>query len=318
MDVLLFSLNGIAPVILTVLLGYILKRVGLFGENLISGLNQLCFQALLPIMLFYNIQSSDFFSGFDISFVLYGICSILVIYFLSWFIAPRFIHDRGSCSSVIHTIFRSNFLQIGYALVLRLFGDSAVPCASVMLAFTIPLFNLLAVVLLTYFGIEDHTSRRQFMLRKVISGTLHNHLFIASLLGLLFSLCKISIPVFLGDTLKSTGGISTTLCLLMIGAQFDPAQLNGNLRLAAITTTIKLIFIPVIFCSLAIWLNFRNEQLGVIFLLLCAPSAVNSYIMAKSMNGNDVLAGQIVVLSTAASAFTIFVGTFLLRSWQLI
>lgn len=60
MDVLLFSLNGIAPVILTVLLGYILKRVGLFGENLISGLNQLCFQALLPIMLFYNIQSSDF------------------------------------------------------------------------------------------------------------------------------------------------------------------------------------------------------------------------------------------------------------------
>ena len=70
MDVLLFSLNGIAPVILTVLLGYILKRVGLFGENLISGLNQLCFQALLPIMLFYNIQSSDFFSGFDISFIL--------------------------------------------------------------------------------------------------------------------------------------------------------------------------------------------------------------------------------------------------------
>lgn len=318
MDIFLFCLNGITPVILTVLLGYILKKAGLFDENLICGLNQLCFQALLPIMLFYNIQSSDFYSGFDFSFVLYGIGSILIIYILLWFITPRFIQDRSSCSSVIHAVFRSNFLQIGYMLALRLFNDNVIPYASVMLAFTIPLFNLLAVILLTYFGMEKGANCRGFVLRKVAQGTIRNHLFIASLLGLFFSLCKISLPVFLGDTLKNVGSIANILCLLMIGAQFDPVQLKGNLRIAAIATAVKLILIPAVFCGVAIWLNFRGEQLGVIFLLLCAPSAVNSYIMAKSMNGDAILAGQIVVLSTIVSAFTIFGGTFLLRSWQFI
>jgi predicted permease len=51
---------------------------------------------------------------------------------------------------------------------------------------------------------------------------------------------------------------------------------------------------------------------------MAAPVAVSSYIMAKDMNSDHVLAGQLVVLTTVLCGFTLFAGIYLLRVLSLI
>lgn len=70
--------------------------------------------------------------------------------------------------------------------------------------------------------------------------------------------------------------------------------------------------------SAAYFAGFRGAHLGALFVVFGTPAAVNSYIMAKNMNNDAKLAGQIIVLSTLFSAFTVALGSFLLFSSGLV
>ena len=68
----------------------------------------------------------------------------------------------------------------------------------------------------------------------------------------------------------------------------------------------------------AVLLGFRGGELGAIFILFMAPTAISSYIMAKNMHSDDQLAAQILILTTLTSCFTLTAGIFLLRSLGLL
>lgn len=65
-------------------------------------------------------------------------------------------------------------------------------------------------------------------------------------------------------------------------------------------------------------MGFRQGELGAVFILFMAPSAVSSYIMAKNMRSDDQLAAQILMMTTLVSPFTICLGIYLLRSMGLL
>ena len=68
----------------------------------------------------------------------------------------------------------------------------------------------------------------------------------------------------------------------------------------------------------AIQYGFKNEDLGIIFILFACPTAVASFIMADAMGVNSKLAGNIVLVTTVLSVFTIAVGLFILKQNGLI
>ena len=51
----LFALNAVSPIVLMVLFGYVLKRIGLLPKTVATQLNKIVFRALLPIMLGLNM-----------------------------------------------------------------------------------------------------------------------------------------------------------------------------------------------------------------------------------------------------------------------
>jgi hypothetical protein len=69
---------------------------------------------------------------------------------------------------------------------------------------------------------------------------------------------------------------------------------------------------------LAWLLGVRDEQLGVLFLLLAAPVAASSHVMVVAARGDGTLAANIVVLTTLLSIVTITVGFFLLSLLSLV
>ena len=54
LDVLLFALNAVIPILLLILLGYFLRAIGFFDEKFAKAANKLMFRVALPVLLFYN------------------------------------------------------------------------------------------------------------------------------------------------------------------------------------------------------------------------------------------------------------------------
>jgi predicted permease len=71
---------------------------------------------------------------------------------------------------------------------------------------------------------------------------------------------------------------------------------------------------PALGISGAVFLGIRNVQLIAVTLMVAAPDALASYAMASSMGGNGKLAGELVVITTITSCFTIPVFLFILKT----
>ena len=101
------------------------------------------------------------------------------------------------------------------------------------------------------------------------------------------------------------------------GRSVDWSRAKGNLKVATIVSLVRLIAMPIVLLSICILVGgFRGAQLGALFSLFCTPTAVNSYVMAKNMHNDADLAGQLVIMTTLLSGFTIFGGIALLRGLE--
>ena len=56
MDQLIFSLNATVPLFLMMLLGFVLRQLGLFDDNFVKKLNTFNFKVTLPVILFTYIS----------------------------------------------------------------------------------------------------------------------------------------------------------------------------------------------------------------------------------------------------------------------
>jgi hypothetical protein len=234
-------------------------------------------------------------------------------------ITPKIIKNKGSHGAFIQGAYRSNFLLIGLPLARNLFGETGVAVASVALPIVVPVYNFFAVLVLTLF-VHDEVLKEKTKVSylKLIIEILKNPLIIASVLGLVFSLLKVPIPVFLNRAMEDVGSIATPLALILLGGQFSFAALHGRLKLAFIATFLKLLFLPFIVMGIAVILGFRGVELSTILIIFASPSAISGYIMAKNMGNDSELAGQIIILTTLFSSISLFAWVFFMRLFGLI
>lgn len=147
---LLTTVNAVVPIILLILLGYFLKRIKFLSREFIKLGNKFVFKVCLPCMLFINIYDSmDSFADIRWDVVLYSVIIICVIFGLGLLTAILTTKDGKRRGVILQCTFRSNFAIIGLTLVERLGGDTAI--AGIISAFSIPVFNILAVVALSVF-----------------------------------------------------------------------------------------------------------------------------------------------------------------------
>lgn len=314
MSVFWFAFNGITPLILLVVLGYFVKRVGLLDQITIDKVTKFLFQVAFPVSLFnstYKIEVADYFNP-----LLYGyaIGMILLIVAVLMAILPRFVKGNKQRGAMIQGIYRGNYLLLGYPLALNLFGDQGVGPTAMLLPVVIFTYNVLAVFVLEFYRGEE---TRVDML-KVIAGVARNPLILGAVLGVGFSLLPVELPVSLARTIDDVGKIANPMALIMLGGQFNWSRVTSNRHLLVWATALREFAIPTLTTIGAILLGFRGPELGALFILFASPTAVTSFIMAKTMNSDGDLASQIVLATTLTSGFSLFLGTYILRALALI
>lgn len=324
-DALLFSANAVLPIVLLIALGYVLKRIGMFTKPFLDVGNKLTFRVLIPAMLFVNVYNIESFSDINFWFVLYGAAAVIVIFAAAIPIYCAFTKDPAKRGALIQSAFRSNYAIIGIPLATSLFGDKGAAAAGVMSAFCVPLFNVLAVITLTIFNANETKSRID--VKKILLGIAKNPLIIGTVAGLavlgireLFVLGGIEFRlrdiVFLYKSLDNVKSICTPFALLVLGGRFEFSAVARLKKEIIFGTAVRCVAVPVLGLVGAYFLvpGLGGEHFATYVGVFATPVAVASAIMAKEMGADDELAGQLVVWTSLASAFTIFIYVTVLKA----
>ncbi len=323
--ILLTAINAIIPILLMILLGYYLRRFGFLNENFIKIGNKLVFNICLPAMLFINIYDIEGFSAIQWDIVVYTVCTICLLFLLSFGAALTATKIPDRKGVVMQCVYRSNFAIIGLSLASALGGPDAMGVAAVISAFSIPLFNIFAVISLSVFLKKSDSKKAE--IGSILRNIAKNPLIIGVVLGLiclgirhlqleLFEKTVFSLKrdtKFLYTALGNLKSITSPLALIVLGGQFEFSAVKGMFKEIVIGTVSRTVIAPAIGVGLAVVLSKHTNLLScgvneypALIAMFGSPVAVSSAVMAAGMKNDGQLAAQLVVWTSFFSIFTIF------------
>lgn len=323
LSVLSFAFNAVMPILLQVMLGYGLKRAGIFNKEFLRAANQLTFHCCLPAMLFCNLYSLEGVGSIDWRMAVF-ILVLLGALTLAGMLLANLATDRRERKGVlVQAAFRSNFAIIGLPVVGALGIPGALATASAMQGPSVIYFNLMAVVVLSLYAGDWH----KLKVGKLLADIGKNPLIQGLALGFLV-LCVRGLlpktaagePVFtlagnlpwLFSAVSSVSRAATPLALMVLGGQFEFGSMRAVGRELIWGVAMRLLLAPAVgfagaFVASALGLiTLTPELVGVLIAILGTPTAVSSVVMAGEMGADDILAGQLVVWTTAGSVVTMF------------
>lgn len=308
MENLMISANAVLPMCLIMALGYGTRRLGWIRREEISAINKIAFRIFLPCLLYYNVYCSDLSGSFDPLLMAYAVGGVLLTFGLSLgytLLTEKLPERRGV---MIQGMFRSNYVIMGIPVATALLGADQLGTVSILIAVVVPLFNMLAVVVLEVF--RGQKPKPLHILGQIAK----NPLVIGSVLGILTLAAGIRLPHILEQTIQSISAIASPLQLFLLGAFFQFSGLKTYRRELVTVSAAKLIVSPGLFLGLGALLGFRGVAFVSLIGIFASPTAVNSFTMAQQMGGDAELAGDIVVTTSAVSILTMFLWVFLFKS----
>lgn len=311
---IIFTANTVAPVFIIVAIGYLSKKIKIINENFVDITSKFVFSVSLPAFIFLKIIELDLSKALAIDQIIYIYSATIISFIFVWILSIPFIKDGKERSSFIQGAFRGNFAIIGLAIISNLFGREALGEATIILAFLLPLYNVLAVIALTV----PLRKEKKMDIKSTLIEILFNPLILAVIFALPFSYFKIRVPALAEITGTFLSDLALPLALIGIGGSLNFENMKKASNLAFTSSAIKLVAIPLLFTLGAFLLDYRGKDLGIMFVLFGCPTAIVSFIMAESMGANSKLAGNIVLITTLGSVFTIALGILILKTAGLI
>jgi malonate transporter len=304
----------VSPVFLIIALGYFLKRIGTINDNFISKSTKIVFNVSLPALIFSEVSKASLDKVFDIKMLVFVYSGIIISFIVVWIISIPLLNNGKDRGAFIQGSFRSNYAIIGLALISNIFGSDKLGKASLLLAFIVPLFNILSVIAL----MVPNRKEKQLNVAKTFLEITKNPLIIAVILAVPFSHYRWELPGIILTAVDYLAALSLPLALLGIGGFMNFDDIKKPSFTAFLSSIIKLILIPLAACFIAYELNFPASDMGIIFIFFGCPTAIVSFIMAEAMGSNGKLAGNIVLMTTLGSIITITTGLFILKQNSLL
>ena len=301
LQALSIAFHAIVPLFLIIAVGYTVKRLGWIGPEEVRRFNKVTFYTFMPVMLFYNIYTSDFSQAVRLPYALFVVGAALgmvAVSFAVTLLAEKMPERRGV---MIQAAFRSNFVLLGLPIAEELLPGSNFGITALMIAIVVPIYNMMSVVVLEYFrGGKPRAG-------EVLLAVVENPLILGSVAGLLVQALHITLPEVLVSFSGKMNSAATPLILLLLGASFETREIARYKKELLVCVGLRLVVFPGAILTLAAALGLRDIEFVTVLAMTAAPTAVNSFNMAQQLGGDSQLAGSAVVVSTAASFFTLFV-----------
>jgi len=330
LEVFIFSANAILPICLLIILGYILKKTHFIDIHFINILNKYVFRVGLPVLLFFNVYNIEDLNDIDFGVVLFSVVALILVFIFTYVLVLFTVKNPKQKGVIIQAAVRSNFALIGVPLAQYLGGFQGLAIVAIISAFTIPIANILSVISLSMFEVDEYGEKISY--KKLAKNIVTNPLIIGVMLGIftvlirniiaddqgqVFFSMKKNTP-FLYETLRLLSITASPMALIALGGQFELSVVKPLLNKIIYGVFLRNILVPVIVLFIAY--KLENQISGMsnsypsLIALFATPVAVSSAIMAKEMGSDDELAGQIVIWSSVFSILTLFITIAIFKS----
>lgn len=301
-------LNAVLPLFLVMGLGYIARCTGAISRTDVPKANKWAFKFFMPIMLFYNIYTSDLSAAAQPKIIIFAVVCVLVLYGLSFgfvMLAEKQDDKRGV---MIQGLYRSNFVIMGIPLAAQLVEGADLGPVVILVAVVIPMFNVLAVITLELFNGKKPTAG------KMLLDILKNPLIIGIVTGIAVRLIGLKLPTAVESAAGMIGKAGSPLMLFLLGAFFEIKGVGTHKKQLAVVCVGRLVIVPAIFLTLAVLCGVRGVELAAMIAIFGSPTAISSFTMTQQMGGDAALAGDIVIFTSALSCITMFAWALALKS----
>lgn len=314
MENLIFSLNATIPIFLMMLLGMLFRKLGWMDEVFAAKMNKFVFLVPLPVLLFEQLATVDFSEVWDIKFILFCFVVTAISITISTLISLLW-KDRSVKGEFIQATYRSSAALLGIAFIQNIYGT--VGMAPLMIIGSVPLYNIMAVVVLSVFK-PGNNSFDKALVKKTLKGIATNPIIIGIVAGFVWSALKLSMPSILHKTVSSIGATATPMGLMSMGATFEMKKATSKMKPTLVAVFMKLVGFCAVFLPMAALLGFRNEEMIAILVMLGSATTVSCFVMARNMGHEGTLSSGVIMMTTLLSAFTLTMWLDVLRSFGLV
>lgn len=312
MENFIYSINVTMPIFLVMVIGYILKQIGMLNDNFVTVANKFNFKVTLPFMLFKDIAGVDIKAVFDIKYVLFCAIVSTICFWVVWGTAKLLVRDKTIRGAFVQSFFRGSAAVMGLAFIQNIYGSSAM--GPLMIVSAVPLYNIFSVIVLTFEANDSTGIDKKAKIRQAGINICKNPIILSILAGLVVGLLGIQFPMLVNKTVSNVAQMATPLALITIGAGFEGRKALAKIAPTMAASMIKLVLQPLVFLPVAAWMGFSGEKMIAILIMLASPTTPSCYIMAKSMNNDEVLTASVIVTTTLMAAFTLTGWIFLLKT----
>lgn len=312
MENLLLSFGVVAPLVVYMAVGALLRKTRVMDEPSFRKANNIIFYVTLPLMCYRAVAASDLAAMLDTPYLLYMTAGIVILYALAAWIVPRVSKDDRRRGVLILGVFRSNDAIFGLAVASALLGEDNLGLMSIAISLCVPLFSLFSVI-----SMERYRGER-VNFGKVLVRILTNPIILGCAAGFAVNLLGIELPALLQKPIDGLAQVTTPLAFALLGGTISFAAVKKN-RLAILTVSLlRLLVIPVAVVGAFLLLGFRGEHIVVALIIFGAPVAMVTYNMAVALQADDELAGTLVAATSVLSIFTMFVFIFLIKQFAIL
>lgn len=304
----LVCLNAVVPLILYLVVGMMIRKFNILTEEDVRKFNRMVFVALFPALMFENLYSADISEAFDLPLIIGACLFVLAVFGMAWVLVCRIEPSDRSRGAMIQAIYRSNFVLMGLPVTENIFGHGNVSSTAALIMFVVPLYNVLAVILLEYF--RGGKANPKDVAKKVVT----NPIIVGAMTAIIAIVFHVHVPESINQTISGMCNATTPMAMILLGASFQMSSIKGSHRNLAICVSGRLLVVPAVGLTVAALLGVRGVEFVSLIAMLAAPPAVSSYTMAEAMDSDGELAGNAVIFATPLSCFTMFLWLFLFKS----
>ena len=293
--------------------GLFLRKVGILDEDFANRMNKFVFKIPLPFLLFSDLASVDFSRVWNIKFIVFCFVVTLISITISTLISCLW-RDKSIRGEFIQASYRSSAALLGIAFIQNIYGNAGM--APVMIIGSVPLYNVMAVIVLSFFKPGQNGIDRA-VLKKTFKGIVTNPIILGIVAGLLWSAIGLPFAGIPAKAVTSIGNMATPMGLMAMGATFDLKKASAKAKPAFAATFIKLVGFVAVFLPIAV-AGFRDSELIAILVMLGSATTVSCFVMARNMGHEGVISSTTIMLTTLLSAFTLTLWLYIIKSLGLV
>ena len=294
----------ISPVFILIILGNILRRIGVPDLSFWDVNDKLVYWVLIPALLFHHISQINLSSSMFYSYGVVILSGLFIVTIVAITLGKLLGYSPESWSSILQGAARHNAF-IALAIAGSLFGDVGLAVGAVFMLLYVPSINIVVISIMVSNLNQPGQTDSKKGIANIFVELIKNPFILAMIAGLIFSLIDSEKIVIINETSSLLGSAALPIMLLTIGAKIKVRDLSLKITPIFISNSLKLIAFPVIAYFVAKFMGLSQLEVIVAVIFASVPTAAMSHTFAKQFGGDAQLMTSIVTTQVALSFITI-------------